>query len=166
MKKLSRNLSQRFNEFLAKGSDSSVGEKDRVNKEIKRVEREIGNFKRAISQGVDAKTFMDELREDQQALDRLRAELALLEVSGTTPKLQYDPVRLGTWTKSVRNALVTADFDTRREMVRKFVKKIVVSPDKSAKMSWDLAATLAWGGGQEVPVDSIWLTKNGCGGWI
>ena len=54
----------------------------------------------------------------------------------------------------------------RREMIRHFVKKIIVYPDSTGKMIWDLPATLAWGGGEQVPDDLIGITKTGCGGRI
>ena len=62
-----------------------------------------------------------------------------------------------------------ADFDQRRELVRRFVKKVVVRPDRTAQMTWDLPAVVNFFDGQEVPGETLdlrVLRLNGCGGWI
>lgn len=64
---------------------------------------------------------------------------------------------------------VKADFDQRRELVRRFVKKVVVRPDRTALMTWDLPAVVSFFDGKEVPGETLdlrVLTSNGCGGWI
>jgi len=71
-----------------------------------------------------------------------------------------------------------SDFDTRREMARRFVKKIEVRPDRTAEMSWDPQAILKdesatssppvlnLANGARVPKTLVMALTNGCGGWI
>lgn len=158
-----------FNEFSERTSGRAGDEAALLLKEKARIERELANLKHAVMQGADPRTFVKELQERQVALDGLQARLALLKDSGATPKLLYDPKKLGMWLANLRAMVFKADFDLRRELVRRFVKKIVVEPDKTAKMTWDLPAVVSLFGGQEVPAETLDLkvmTKIGCGGWI
>ena len=60
------------------------------------------------------------------------------------PKLEYDPAKLGFWTRSLREFIAKAEFDQRRELVRRFVKKVVVRPDKTALMLNWLRGPATW----------------------
>ena len=138
-------------------------------KQKARTEREIANIKRSIMDGADSVMFSRELQERKRTLDELQPKLALIEGAGAVPKLEYDPARLGVWMANLRGMIVKADFDQRRELVRRFVKKVVVRPDKTALMTWDLPAVVSFFDGKEVPGETLdlrVLTSNGCGGWI
>ena len=107
---------------------------------------------------------MEELQERQQALKGLYAELKRLRSGESSPLLSYNMANAAEWTQSLREMITTSDFEMRRELVCRFVKKVIIYPDRKAKMIWDLPATLAWGGGEQVPDDLIGITKVGCGG--
>ena len=155
-----------FNKFSESKDKSDPAAITRIQAKIGKTEKELDNIKRAIVQGADSKVFIDELQERQQALSSLRAELKQLRNGEANPQLRCDAANLGQWTQNLRQVLLTSDFDMRREMVRHFVKRIIVYPDRTGKMIWDLPATLAWGGGKQVPDDLIGITKFGCGGRI
>jgi hypothetical protein len=62
----------------------------------------------------------------------------ILEAAGAAPKLRYDAAHLPVWIANLREVILRADFDLRRELVRNLVKTVVVQPDRTAKMTWDL----------------------------
>lgn len=166
-----RQFIEAFNEFLTTDNEDTSAERERIGKEIARLEKELDNIKRAILRGADSEVFVEELQDRNTILKGLRMELDRLEATGKHPPLRYDDSRLAAWTQNLRQVILSSDFDMRRELVRRFVKKVIVYPDRSGKMIWDLPATLAWGG-KEVPerepffVSPKGITKNGCGGRI
>ncbi len=110
------------------------------------------------------KSFVQELGERQEMLDIMDVELAGLDTMGEGGKITYDSAKLGIWVQNLRNNLLGSDFDTLRGMVRRFVKRIEVMPDKGAEMTWDPEAILSLVDGPRVPATSTLVMKNGCGG--
>ena len=160
---------QAFNEYMEEDTGRLGDEAAAVLKQKAKTEREIANIKRSIMEGADSVMFSRELQERKRTLDELQPKLALIEGAGAVPKLEYNPAKLGIWTANLREMIVKADFDQRRELVRRFVKKVVVRPDKTALMTWDLPAVVSFFDGKEVPGETLdlrVLTSNGCGGWI
>ena len=160
---------QAFNEYMEQDTGRLDDEAAAIVKQKAQTEREVANIKQAIMAGADSTMFARELQERKRTLDELQPKLALIEGAGAVPKLEYDPAKLGFWTRSLREFIAKAEFDQRRELVRRFVKKVVVRPDKTALMTWDLPAVVSFFDGKEVPgepLDLRVLTSNGCGGWI
>jgi hypothetical protein len=160
---------QAFNEYMEHDTGRLDDEAAAIVKQKVRTEREVANIKQAIMAGADSTMFARELQERKLVLDELKPKLALIEGVGAVPKLEYDPAKLGFWTASLREFIVKAEFDQRRELVRRFVKKVVVRPDKTAQMTWDLPAVVSFFDGKEVPGETLdlrVLRLNGCGGWI
>ena len=98
-------------------------------------------------------------------LDDLNTQLKNLENLNSSEKISYDPAKLEEWAKNLKS-LMMSDFDTRREMARRFVKKIEVHSDRTAEMSWDPQAILTLANGARVPKTLMMVLTNGCGGWI
>ncbi len=166
-----------FNRFV----DADIGKAgqeitDLVNQK-QPIQRVVDNIKGALMEGADPKTFVKELIQHQVALDDLQTRINLLESSGATPKLQYDPNQLGRWVANLRELILQADFDLRRELVRNLVKTVVIQPDRTAIMTWDLPAVVNLFHGQEAPSEALNLNHRislakdllksyGCGGRI
>ncbi len=166
-----------FNKFI----DADIGKAgqevtDLLNQK-EPLQRVIDNIKAAIMEGADRKTFVKDLIRHQAALDDLQARIDLLESAGASPKLRYDPEQLGRWVANLKELIIQADFDLRRELVRNLVKEVVIQPDRTAKMTWDLPAVVNLFHGQEVPSEALNLNHRissakdllksyGCGGRI
>jgi hypothetical protein len=149
------------------------GKGNAVHTEIRRVESEIARMKAAILKGVDPTTFVEELTDRQAELRRLREEAESRQDPDRAQKLSFDSQRHAGWVQDLRNTMLTCDFESRRVLLHRIVRKIVIAADRSAKMTWDLPATLAWSNGQQVPgtnapPDSLspakGITKIRCGG--
>lgn len=166
-----------FNRFIDADIGQSGQEITDLIKLKQPLQRVVDNIKAAIMEGADSKTFVKELVQHQTALDDLQARIDLLQSAGAAPKLQYDPSQLGRWVSNLRELILQADFDLRRELLRNLVKEVVIQPDRTAKMTWDLPAVVNLFHGQEVPSESLNLNHRtssardllksyGCGGRI
>lgn len=176
-----------FNEFVAGMGGHAEQENSRIQPEKEKIEQEMANIKRAILQGVDSRSFAEELRERQSRLDDLENQRQTLATLKDQEKLSFDPTKLQIWIENIRNMLLSSDYATRREMVVKFVKRIEVYPDKTGELKWDPSAILNLVDGQRVPKTlmmvmknlagarpesvtiadpKMMVTKNGCGRWI
>lgn len=148
-----RQFIQACNEFLDTSKESLSEHERGLRDQLERLEKEINNMKQAIIAGANPNTFVDDLRTRQNSADKLHAELHLLKDAKSAQKLEFDSDSLATWIEKLKGMIITADFETRIEMVRKFIKKIVISPDKTAKITWDPFAVLNFDELQRGPSD-------------
>src|SRR5262249_49817125 len=153
-----------FNMFAGNQARRSQEQFARIESEEACIRVEMDRIKRAIISGADSRSFAIELNERQTRLDQLQKERAILP--GTTSKdaVTYDPRRFSVWVQMLKNNFLSMDFETRRELLRKFIGKIEVRPDRSAEMTWNPDAILQLADGARVPATAIMVMKERCGG--
>ena len=69
---------------------------------------------------------LDDLRQRQTPLDQERQQLHARLTTLSAPKTE---ISLDTFTHSIRLALTSCDFDTRQEVIRLLIDRIVVTED-------------------------------------
>ena len=153
-----------FNLFAGNQAQRSKEEFARIEAEEACVRVEMDRIKRAIISGADPRPLAIELNERQKRLDKLQSERSIL--AGTTSKdaVTYDPSRFTVWAQMLKNNFLSMDFETRRELVRRFVATIDVRPDRTAEMTWNPDAILQLADGARVPATAIMVMKELCGG--
>ena len=162
-----------FNKATSNPRTNGTSDARGAQTEIARVEAEIARMKQAILKGVDPTTFVEELAERQSELRRLLTVAAPQESVDSPRLLRFDSQRHPRWVRDLRKTMLSCDFETRRVLIHRMIRKIVIAADRSAKLTWDLPATLALSGDQQVPSAAEQLesssrkkgiTKMRCGG--
>ncbi len=152
------------NVFLSDQSQRSQQELSRIAEEKSRIGVEMDRIKQAILDGANPRAFAQELNERQERIDALDRERTAAETAPAVEQIRYDSGRFIAWLQMLKNNFMTMDFETRRELVRQFVRSIRILPDRSAELLWNPEAVLRITDGPRFPATALMVTTKLCGG--
>jgi site-specific DNA recombinase len=153
-----------FNLFVNEQAERSQPNLTKIDRECERIRLEMDRIKQAILSGADPRSFAPELNERQALLDRLEGDRRTVSSTTSRDQITYDPKRFEAWVLMLKRNFLSAEFETRRELVRKFVYRIEVRQDRTAELTWNPEAVLRLADGPRVPSTALMVMKTSCGG--
>ena len=159
-----------FNKWLAQGMRVHGPRIKEIRSEVSKLDRELSNFRSAIAENENnqkaGKYLMNDIIQREEQKERLIEEMKGLEEPIKQERMVFRPSDTQRWIDTLKTLYARMELEAKRTMLRHYIRKIEVNPDKTGKIIYDPAATMTFRSSRGFPQEDLFRPSNGCGGWI
>lgn len=163
-----KQFTELFNDWTEREKAGHSPEVKQLDGQIAQLDKELANLKAAVATGeVPLKHLAGEIEQRDALKGKLQEQKAHMGLPVKQETLHYEPEKLEKWLTSLRNLYQGMDLESRREMLRHYIKKIEIHSKKKGRIVYDPASILRLQTPhRKFPTDDLVCPENGCGGWI